>query len=244
MRHVVWFSCGSASAVALKIAVETLPNVVAVYCDTGGEHVDNKRFLADVQDWTGKQITVLRNEEYTDHLDVCYKRNYWSNLRGAPCTVELKRKLREDYQRPGDVHIFGYTADERVRAARFEMRQPGIKVDWVLIRCGITKQQTLAIICEAGIELPYMYKLGYTHNNCIGCVKGSMGYFNKIRRDFPIQFLRIAELERKMGKSILLDHNKPLYLDELDPERGRDTEVEDTTCDIFCHELFRRYNMY
>lgn len=30
-----------------------------------------------------------------------------------------------------------------------------------------------------------MYDLGYANNNCIGCVKGGIGYWNKIRIDFP-----------------------------------------------------------
>ncbi len=37
-RIVVWFSCGAASAVAAKLAVEKYNNVMVVYCDTGGEH--------------------------------------------------------------------------------------------------------------------------------------------------------------------------------------------------------------
>ena len=30
-----------------------------------------------------------------------------------------------------------------------------------------------------------MYDLGYPNNNCIGCIKGGMGYWNRIRKDFP-----------------------------------------------------------
>ena len=42
---------------------------------------------------------------------------------------------------------------------------------------------------NAGIELPEMYKLGYQHNNCIGCVKSSgAGYWNKIKIDFPERY--------------------------------------------------------
>ncbi len=37
-----------------------------------------------------------------------------------------------------------------------------------------------------------MYDLGYPNNNCIGCVKGGMGYWNKIRKDFPEVFQKRA----------------------------------------------------
>ncbi len=240
MRNVVWFSCGAASAVALKLAAIGLENVVAVYCDTGGEHEDNLRFLLDVQKWTGTKIMIVRSARFVDHLDCCEQMDYWGNLQGAPCTVNLKKKVRENYQRPGDVHIFGYTVEEKKRAVAFEIRNKGLKTNWILIGYKIDKADCLSIIKRAGIKLPEMYKLGYDHNNCIGCVKGGMGYWNKIRKDFPYVFLRVAKLERKMGKSILLISGKPLYLDELDPSRGSYDREPDIRCDIFCHNIIDR----
>jgi hypothetical protein len=237
MRNIVWFSCGAASAVALKIATKTLKKVEAVYCDTGGEHEDNLRFLLDVQNWCNITVKINRSVRFNDHLDCCEKLNYWGNLQGAPCTVNLKKKVREDYQRPGDVHIFGYTIDEKLRALGFEMRNVGLKTKWILIENKIDKASCLSIIKRAGIELPKMYKLGYDHNNCIGCVKGGMGYWNKIRIDFPDVFDKVAKLERKMGKSILLDKKQPLYLDLLDPGRGNYKTEPDIRCDIFCHNI-------
>lgn len=240
MRNIVWFSCGASSAVALKIAVNDLENVEAVYCDTGGEHEDNLRFLLDVQTWCKKNITIVKSQRFIDHLDCCEKLNYWANLHGAPCTVNLKKKVRENYQRPGDTHIFGYTIEERNRAAGFVIRNRGLLTKWILIENKLDKADCLSIIKRAGIEIPKMYKLGYDHNNCIGCVKGGMGYWNKIRIDFPYVFKRVAILERKMGKSILLDDKQPLYLDELEPTRGNyDTEPK-IRCDIYCHSIIDR----
>ena len=50
MRHVVWFSCGAASAIAAKVAVEKYgDSVEVVYCDTlSSEHPDNARFYREV----------------------------------------------------------------------------------------------------------------------------------------------------------------------------------------------------
>ena len=42
-----------------------------------------------------------------------------------------------------------------------------------------------SLIERAGLRLPEMYRLGYANANCVGCVKGGAGYWNKIRRDFP-----------------------------------------------------------
>ena len=74
-----------------------------------------------------------------------------------------------------------------------------------------------------------MYDLGYTNNNCIGCVKGGMGYWNKIRKEFPEVFSSRAKLERDIGHSCI----KGVFLDELDPNRGRNDEVI-PDCGIMC----------
>jgi hypothetical protein len=50
-RVVSWFSCGAASAVATKLALRDSPDAVVAYCETGAEHPDNERFLADCERW-------------------------------------------------------------------------------------------------------------------------------------------------------------------------------------------------
>ena len=71
------------------------------------------------------------------------------------------------------------------------------------------------------------------NNNCLGCVKGGMGYWNKIRRDFPDVFARRAKQEREIGHSCI----NGVFLDELDPDRGNiNTEVMED-CTIACQLL-------
>ena len=62
-----------------------------MYCDTGGEHPSNKKFLKDVEKWIGRDITILKNNKYQDHFDVFRKTKYLYGNKGARCTVELKR---------------------------------------------------------------------------------------------------------------------------------------------------------
>ena len=81
------------------------------------------------------------------------------------------------------------------------------------------------------IKRPFMYDLGYSNNNCIGCVKGGMGYWNKIRVDFPEIFEARAKMEREIGSRCL----KECYLDELDPSRGKMEEEIMQECGIMCH---------
>lgn len=61
----------------------------------------------------------------------------------------------------------------------------------------------MGMLWKAGIKIPAMYKMGYNNNNCIGCVKGGMGYWNKIRKDFPEVFAQMAQIERDVGATCL-----------------------------------------
>ena len=82
-----------------------------------------------------------------------------------------------------------------------------------------------------------MYLMGYRNNNCIGCVKGQSGYWNKIRKDFPDVFDRMAKKERELNAAINKKYVKGkrirVFLDELDPNAGR-YEEEKISCGLFC----------
>ncbi len=215
-RVLVWFSCGAASACAAKITLQQYPDAEILYCDTSkDEHPDNGRFIQECERWFGKPVKRLKSEKYTDIYDVFDKTGWLVGPGGARCTNELKRNVRERYQQVGDVHVFGMTSEEVRRIYRFERDNPELYLLWPLRDAGIDKQECLNMLMRAGIALPEMYLLGYENNNCIGCVKGKMGYWNKIRVDFPPVFERMAKQERKMGVRI-----NGVYLDELPPDAG------------------------
>ena len=108
-RVLVWFSCGAASACAAKLTLEQYPDAEILYCDTlAYEHPDNRRFIADVEKWIGKEIKILKSEKYQDIFDVFDKTGWLVGVSGARCTQELKRNVRKQYQGVGDVHVFGF----------------------------------------------------------------------------------------------------------------------------------------
>jgi len=240
-RVLVWFSCGAASAVAAKMAVDKYGDSCEVlYCDTlAYEHPDNTRFMADVARWIGKEIKLLKSNKYKDIFDVFDKTGWLIGVGGARCTTELKKNVRKAYQRPDDLHVFGLTLDEKKRIERFEDENADIDVEWVLFDGKVSKKDCYRIISQAGIDLPMMYKLGYNNNNCIGCVKGQAGYWNKIRVDFPDAFDRMAKQERKMNAAINKTYagdgkRKRIFLDELDPNAGRGVPMPDIDCGVLC----------
>ncbi|WP_230688579.1 hypothetical protein, partial [Streptococcus pneumoniae] len=89
------------------------------------------------------------------------------------------------------------------RIERIKLTNPEISVAIPDADANLSHADCLALVARAGIELPKMYRLGYANNNCIGCVKGGAGYWNKIRRDFPSVFARMALVERSLGRTVL-----------------------------------------
>lgn len=249
-RVVCWFSCGAASAVAChEVLKGPLPDgvseVVIAYCDTSKrEHPDNLRFMLECQDWFGQEILVLGNDEFSrDPDEVFRKTRYLVGPGGARCTAELKKKVRWGFQRPDDIVVLGFTAEEYERRhTRLQKAEPLTRFWPILYERGITKADCLRILQEKGIALPEMYRLGYKNNNCIGCVKGGAGYWNKIRRDFPERFAEMAKIERELGRTICKKEwtengkrkRKRLFLDELPADLGRYEAEPDIECGILC----------
>lgn len=237
MRVISWFSCGAASAVATKLALsESTTPVEIVYCHVREEHPDNMRFKQDCEKWFGQEIKVIQNEKYDGSIyNVFEKTKYLVGIAGAPCTRLLKKEMRKDYEQLGDRQVFGYTVEEQDRVDRFIDANNDVNLWSILIDKGLTKQDCLAILQRAGIELPTMYKLGYQNNNCIGCVKGGAGYWNKIRIDFPAQFDRMAAMEKKIGAKILKIGDDRIWLSDLPKDAGDYPKEQAIECGIFCH---------
>ncbi len=235
-RHLAWFSCGAASAVAAKLALEKHgPGVEVLYCDTSkDEHPDNARFLADVERWLGITVKLLSNPKYSTVEEVFAGERYMSGPAGARCTTELKKRPRFQYQDPADIHTFGFTSDEQDRIEQFEQNNPELLTDWPLRDAGITKEDTYRIVREAGIELPAMYRLGYSNNNCLGCVKAtSPHYWNKVRVDFPLTFATRCERSRLLGVRLVRYKGERIFLDEL-PAAAVEVVKEDLSCGPQC----------
>jgi hypothetical protein len=250
MRTVVHFSCGAASAVAAKLVLaESREDILIVNAFVLQEHADNRRFLADCEKWFDFPVTVVTSDTYPDGstYSVWMKKRFMFNGRRnlAPCSEELKRFAMAKIQRPDDLVVIGYTADKRElnRAERLEDLFPGEHFRFPLIERGLTHSDCLAMIERAGIELPLMYRLGYKNANCIGCVKGGEGYWNKIRRDFPEQFVQIANIQESIGPGANLFRNRKtgvrFSLKELDPTKGRYEDEPEISCGFVCERAER-----
>jgi hypothetical protein len=234
MLTVSWFSAGVSSAVATKLAIDEIDEII--YTHIEDQHKDTLRFLKDCEEWFGKPIKTIQSHVKTVADAMCFfpSRGFG---RFSPCTQILKRRVRKAWERENrgaDLrYVWGMDYQEAERADKLIDSMPTIEHIFPLIDRRMSKEQAHEILTASGIARPKMYELGYHNNNCVGCVKGGMGYWNKIREDFPDIFAQRAALERKLGGSFIKD----VYLDELDPEAGRHAGPIVGDCGILCELL-------
>lgn len=185
---------------------------------------------------SGGEVLTISSDKYSTIEEVSAKTRWMAGVKGARCTTELKKIPRRDFQKSEDVHIFGFTSDERGRIDRFENNNPEIFVAHPLKDCQLTKDDCYLILEQSGIELPAMYGLGFKNNNCIGCYKAtSAQYWNRVRFHFPEVFARRAKDSRELGVRLTRYKGDRIFLDQLPPEYLFDQpDEEDISCGPEC----------
>jgi len=240
----VWFSCGAASAVAAKKTIErygTHTHIRVLNNPVDEEDRDNRRFLNDVERWLGVMIELVKSKKYPSGsaVEVWEKRQFMSGPMGAPCTLELKKYARQEWEKDNQVdwNVLGFTADEKKRHERFVLTERSNVIP-VLIDENITKSDCYSILQSAGIKLPRIYSLGYPNANCIGCVKAtSPTYWNHVRTMHPNVFEQRAQQSRRIGAKLVRHKGERLFLDELPTDaKGNSMKNMDFECGIFCEE--------
>lgn len=236
-RTIVWFSCGAASAVAARMTLRETPAALLVYCETGSENEDSKRFMADCVRWLNSPVVSIRSEEYHDTWDVWEKTGWLAGINGARCTTELKVKPRLSFQRPDDIHVFGYTADTRdiERAKQLRANYPELTISTPLLDAGLTKSAVLQMVLDAGIALPIPYLLGFHNNNCKTCVKAtSPDYWALVRKSYPDDFARMAKLSRAKNVRLSRIRDERVFIEEIPLDQPTTNPIQ-PSCDFLCH---------
>ena len=229
---VSWFSAGVSSFIACYLERRTIDKIMYIQIDD--QHEDTMRFLKDCEKALGKEIEILQSP-YRSVGNVVKTFRFINGPYGAKCTDILKKRVRKEweYGKTDLTYVWGYDFSERHRAERIKENFPEHEHVFPLIDRGLSKEDCHGLCSSLGIKRPKMYELGYRNNNCIGCVKGGMGYWNKIRKDFPERFKARAEQEREIGASCI----NGVFLDELDPNRGKFEDEVMEECSMFCQTL-------
>ena len=213
-KIIGWWSGGITSAVACKLAIDLYgkDNCRIIFIDTKNEDEDTYRFMEDCSKWYELPIETITSDKHKSVQDVWLKYKALNNASGAVCSSEMKRQVREKWQKENTwVHqVFGFELDEAKRAKGMVLNHSKTKPIFPLMMYGLRKKDCIEIVEKAGIEPPNMYKLGFLNNNCFktGCVQGGIGYWQKMKRDFPDKFNTMAEMEHRITN----DKGKPVTM--------------------------------
>lgn len=255
-KVISWWSGGIASALACHWSVQMFKDVEIVFIDTKNEDDDTYRFKSDCEKLYGREIISITSDKYESIEDVWIKYNSLNFATGAICSTKLKFEVREAYQDLEVLYaqVFGFDVNERQRHLNMRRSYPEINALSPLVDLGITKAGTVRHFIKLGIEIPRVYKFGYSNNNCFktGCVQGGIGYWQKIAREYPDKFKAMAAREHaiterkgepvtmlkdrsdgKVSRLFLMPHPKYPEIKDLSMVKGREPEslIE---CNGFC----------
>lgn len=208
---IAWWSGGVTSAVTCKICLDWFgkENVRVVFIDTRNEYLDTYTFKHQCEKWYGVSIETITNSKYRNIQEVWEKHLSLNTATGAICSTELKRKVREDFQRVNtfSYQAFGYEYDpnEIKRAWTMSKNNPDANPMFPLLAMILNKKDCIEMIQNENslfltLHIPKSYRMGYNNNNCgeTGCVQGGIGYWQLKKIKEPKVFDKMAETEHHL----------------------------------------------
>ncbi len=220
MNHVVMFSGGVGSWATAKRVADRYgtDDLYLLFADTMMEDPDLYRFLTEAGQNVGGRL--IRVADGRTPWEVFKDVRYIGNTRIDPCSNLLKRKLLrwwlEEMFTPKSTIV--YLGIDWTEIHRFE-KSIGYWEPWKIEAplCEpplLVKDELLELLKVEGIEIPYLYTLGFPHNNCGGfCIKAGQTHFKHLLQELPERYLFHEQQEEDMrqflGKdvSILRDRS-------------------------------------
>lgn len=240
--HVAMFSGGASSSYVAYHIVQKYgkENCILFFTDTLWEDMDNYRFMEEVADYIGLEITTSIDGRTPE--EVFFDMRFLGNSRMAKCSEELKvRQTMIFLEELRDIHnlepilYFGIGPHEQHRAINlqnFYEHNPiePIETRFPMIEIFKEDMDAKAIIQnEWGIKLPRMYELGFSHANCGGrCVRGGLGHYALLYKVWPDQYAEQEAMEDRFREkfqkdvSILKRNGGPFTLREYREMMERD----------------------
>ena len=228
MKHVVQFSGGVGSWATAKRVAERYgtKDMVLLFANVRAEHPDTYRFLIEAAANVGAPLTVIQDGRTPQQ--VMSDERIIGNSRFDPCSKILKRQLldrwcKENCEPADTIRYIGIDWTEGHRLETFRKRILPWHAEAPMCEPPLMdKNDMKAWLGREGIELPELYKLGFSHNNCGGgCIKAGQGQWALYLKHFPNGYKKWEEWEEaeraRLGDhSILRDRSggesKPLTL--------------------------------
>lgn len=214
MTVIVALSGGKASAYCAKYAFEKYKkeDIVLYFNDTKWEHPDLYRFIEDIARYYNHPITYDSDGRSPEEL--FYYSSALANSRWPFCSKILKADRLQKYYQDGDIIIFGIGNSELHRASRIigiyqkiaAKRKAYPKIQFPLIENNISNVQIENWLKSINIEQPYLYKLGFSHNNCSGgCVRAGKKQWIKLFELLPEIYLERERIEEEIRNFLKKD---------------------------------------
>ncbi|WP_307016510.1 phosphoadenosine phosphosulfate reductase domain-containing protein [Alicyclobacillus cycloheptanicus] len=207
--HVAMFSGGASSAYVAYLMAQRYgkENSILFFTDTLWEHEDNYRFMYDVATYIGLEVT--RRVDGRTPEEVFEETRFLGNSRLAKCSSQLKvrqtvifiEELRSEGYEP--ILYFGIGPHEKHRKESLaqlyshQALEP-VETRFPLIDLNLSDSDIKSIIeNEWKIELPLMYKMGFSHANCGGrCVRGGFNHYRHLYLTWPDEYRKQEECSR------------------------------------------------
>ncbi|MGF9796394.1 phosphoadenosine phosphosulfate reductase family protein [Brevibacillus agri] len=213
--HVAMYSGGASSAYVAYLMVRKYgsENSILLFTDTLWEHEDNYRFMYDVAEYIGLEITTRVDGRTPE--EVFEQTRFLGNSRLAKCSSELKVKQTvifiEELRLKGyePILYFGIGPHEKHRKdnlTEFYSHQAleNVETRFPLIDLNLSDTDIKSIIeNEWKIQLPAMYKEGFSHANCGGrCVRGGFNHYKHLYLTWPHKYREQEEMEEKIREML------------------------------------------
>jgi 3'-phosphoadenosine 5'-phosphosulfate sulfotransferase (PAPS reductase)/FAD synthetase len=235
ITHIVLFSGGLSSFESARRVIARFgsKNVRLWFFDTQIEDEDLYRFLDESEKNLG--VSIERFTEGRNPWQIFHDERFIGNSRADLCSKILKRQylerlLSKNFPKRSKVKLYfglDWTETHRMEALKPRWAEKGYQAVFPLSwKPLLTPNDLKEIPRSMGIEIPLLYRLGFTHNNCGGaCVKAGIKQWSQLWTLFPDRYrwhekneLRIRRYLRK-DVSILRDRTngvtKPLTLRKL-----------------------------
>ena len=209
IKHIIFYSGGLGSFLAAKRVVEQhgAENVILMFTDTKYEHQDLYRFIEEGAYYLGAKLEIL--SEGRDVFQVFKDVKLMGNTRIDPCSRVLKREvsnkwIRENFKPKDCVLYFGIDWQEEHRTKSIVKNWAPYRVEFPLCQQPfLFPVQRFQILEECGIEKPYLYKIGMSHNNCAGfCVKAGQKHYKTLFHADPNLYKQHEEKELEVYEAI------------------------------------------
>jgi hypothetical protein len=214
-NHIIFFSGGKASFAVADFVKTRYPNdnILLYFNDTLWEQKDLYRFIDEASDKL--QLPMLIQSAGLNPMQLMFEKKLVFNSMLGDCSKILKIQvasrflkknikpkiekwrnkefLKQEDFKTGATLYFGIDFSEMQRQDSIIENWKPFRVEMPLIDNYI---DTKAVLKKYGIKQPFLYDLGFSHNNCAArCVKAGQGHYKNMKDKLPTEFQKLMEQE-------------------------------------------------